>query len=601
MKARTCSRAALLLAGALVAGAGALGASSETFAGTIAGQVTNPAGLPQMGATILLLNGLDRVVNRSLSDEAGSFLFDSLPPGVYSLRVTLASFLPALKRNIVVQPGMRSLLSVNLAGVLSSIELVYSTQGARSVMSNDWKWALRGAPAVRPALRFTPETTVAEAGSAPNRLEGVFSETRGVVKVSAGDQARVSPYSNEPDLGTAFALATSLFGKNSVHLSGNFGYSAGAGTPAAGFRTSFSRGEGRRSPEVNLTLRQLYLPSRAGGGPFSGGQGAIPALRTMSVGLMDRLKLTPALEVDYGFSLETVSFLQTLNYFSPYARATYDMARFGIVGFAFSSGVPPAHFFAPQSGVSGDLQQDLAALSAFPRVSLRDGRVRVQREGTWEASYRKTIGSRTFSRAGYMESVRNAALTMVSPGAGAVATADLLPDLLSDSSVFNVGDYSSAGYMAAAAQPIGQSLSLTVMGGSGGALIPAGAVVASDAGELRRSLRHGQRRWLAAKLNAKLPRAGTQFTASYRWTGGRSITAPHAYLTEGSMVPEIGLNLHVRQPIPGVTGDRGRLELTGDVRNLLGQGYLTMSDGRGTEALLLHTPRSVRGGFSFIF
>jgi hypothetical protein len=46
---------------------------------------------------------------------------------------------------------------------------------------------------------------------------------------------------------------------------------------------------------------------------------------------------------------------------------------------------------------------------------------------------------------------------------------------------------------------------------------------------------------------------------------------------------------------------RGRLELTGDVRNLLGQGYLGVSTGKNADAVLMHTPRSIRGGVSFIF
>jgi hypothetical protein len=61
------------------------------------------------------------------------------------------------------------------------------------------------------------------------------------------------------------------------------------------------------------------------------------------------------------------------------------------------------------------------------------------------------------------------------------------------------------------------------------------------------------------------------------------------------------LNLYVRQPIPRFLGMRSRVEITGDVRNLLGQGYLPVSRARGADALLLHTPRSVRGGLSFIF
>ena len=122
-----------------------------------------------------------------------------------------ACFLPALRRNILVQPGVRSLLNVNLAGVLSSVEIFYSTTGGRAVMSDEWKWALRSASATRPVLRLRPAIDISAPAERRNSTSA-FSETRGVVRVSAGDQGAASQLGYESDLGTAFALATSVFG-----------------------------------------------------------------------------------------------------------------------------------------------------------------------------------------------------------------------------------------------------------------------------------------------------------------------------------------------------------------------------------------------------
>ncbi len=600
MIARTRARAIVGLA-ALFLVCSAAAAPSGKLSGTIVGYVTNSVGSPQMGASVLLFNGLDRLVVRALTDEYGSFLFDSLTPGSYSVRVTLASFLPALKRNIVVQPGTRSLLSINLATVLSSIELVYSATGSGSVMSDDWKWVLRSSSSTRPVLRYSPRITIAEPGGRRSSAESLFSDTRGIVKFSAGDQGNVSQLGNEPDLGTAFALATSVFGNNQIHVSGNFGYSSATGIPAAGFRTSYSRGsQGHSSAQVNLTMRQLYLPSRVGAGLISGQQGGAPALRTMSVGVLDRRQIADGLKLEYGFTLESVTFLNTLNYFSPYGRLSYDLGERGVLEFAFNSGLPPAEFFASQKDGTGDLQQDLAALSLFPRVSLRNGRARVQRAENFELAYHTTIGSRTYAVAAYRESMTNAALTMVA-GPGVVPAADLLPDLLSNSSVFNVGDYSSAGYMASVTQAFGERMALTLAGGSGSALIPARSDLQAASGdELRRLLQHGQRRWVSLRYSATVPVTRTLFTTSYRWADGRSLTAPHLYLTQ-PLRTDIGWNVHVRQPVPVVSAVRGRLEITADLRNLLAQGYLPLSTSGSRRALLLHTPRSVRGGFNFIF
>src|SRR5258708_33113685 len=99
-------------------------ASPAKLSGTLAGFIQDTAGVPQMGATVLLFNRYDRLIERVITGATGDFLFSSLPPDTYSMRVTLASFMPAVKRSIFVQPGMRSVLSINLASMLSSIELV---------------------------------------------------------------------------------------------------------------------------------------------------------------------------------------------------------------------------------------------------------------------------------------------------------------------------------------------------------------------------------------------------------------------------------------------------------------------------------------------
>src|SRR5437016_2492839 len=116
-------------------------ASPARLTGSIAGIVRDNGGIPQMGATVLLLNRYERIVQRAITDEKGLFGFDALLPDLYSVRITLASFVPAAKHKIAVQPGMQSLLYVNMASLLSSIELVYAAPGQGALMSDDWRWA----------------------------------------------------------------------------------------------------------------------------------------------------------------------------------------------------------------------------------------------------------------------------------------------------------------------------------------------------------------------------------------------------------------------------------------------------------------------------
>src|SRR5215469_3907561 len=103
----------------LVVGVACLGAPVESWAGApiklsgaIGGIVTNASGDAQMGASVVLYDRLERVSGRVFTDERGEFRFPALFPEIYSVRVTLANFVPALKKDILVQPGMRAMLNV---------------------------------------------------------------------------------------------------------------------------------------------------------------------------------------------------------------------------------------------------------------------------------------------------------------------------------------------------------------------------------------------------------------------------------------------------------------------------------------------------------
>ena len=44
-----------------------------------------------------------------------------------------------------------------------------------------------------------------------------------------------------------------------------------------------------------------------------------------------------------------------------------------------------------------------------------------------------------------------------------------------------------------------------------------------------------------------------------------------------------------------------RMEASAEMRNLLAEGYMPFAMRDGRQVLLMHTPRSFRGGLSFIF
>src|SRR5579871_5599628 len=196
--------ASSLMAVMVLSASTSFAAEPTPLAGSIAGFVRDSTGIPQMGATVLLFNRSERLILKTITNERGIFGFSLLNPDLYSVRVSLASFVPAMKQKIAVQPGMQSLLYVDLASVLSSIELVYAVPGQGALMSDDWKWTLRGSLATRSVLRLTPEMSVSD----PNKRDkpagtSVFSDTYGVLRVSAGDPGSLGGTISQPDLGTA--------------------------------------------------------------------------------------------------------------------------------------------------------------------------------------------------------------------------------------------------------------------------------------------------------------------------------------------------------------------------------------------------------------
>jgi hypothetical protein len=591
--------AALLLSSTL-----AFSANPPKLAGSIAGIVRNNAGIPQMGATVLLFDKYEKLLQRALTNERGAFGFETLLPDLYSVRVSLASFMSVMKQKIAVQAGLQSLLYINLSNLLSSIELVYALPGKGALMSDDWKWTLKTANATRPILRFNPDDMGISRTPDPRRSAStIFSDTRGMLTLSGGDSGTLAAPSEQQDLGTAFALATSLFGRNQLQVSGNLGYAIHTGMPTAGFRTSYRR-EGM-GPEISVTMRQIYLPTRAGMSQVSG-QDGLPALRSTSVAMTDRAAITDNLLLEYGVSLDSVSLIGHLNYLSPFARATYDLGKIGTVQFAYSSGGAPAELarrpgaaMTPEIHVDGiGLSENLAALALSPKVSMFDGRIKVQRTQNFELGYEKIAGSRTFDVSLYREVVSNGALMMSAPD-DLFPPGDVLPDISSNSSIVNIGGYERYGYAASMTQSLGDNLEVGGSAGRTGVLTAGEQEIMPTADDVRSRVRMGQRFWGSARASATLPYAATKITSTYEWTDYSALMPTHYYLTQKAY-PEPGLNIHIQQPIPAFAGLPGRLEATLDMRNVMAQGYLHLSTAE-RRVLLMQNPRALRAGLSFIF
>ena len=358
----------LLLATAFLAAAPLAG----TVVGSMSGLVRDDQGVPQIGAMVTLLTPEGRSLRRVYTNERGGFVINDLFPGFYGLQITVPSLLPALKEKILVQPGLRSYLDVRLANLLTSIQLVYPAGGPLRDMSEEWKWVLRTASATRPVLRLSPWDDK-ETRSVLRRFNGAFDDIQGMVQLSAGDGGGASGFGSESDLGTAFAVATSLFGNSNLMVSGNLGYDATRGSPSAGFHTSYSREMPYGAqPEVSVTVRQLLRPMQAGQALFGPANRNTAVLQTLTFGFQDHVPLGDLVQLEYGFQYDSISFLDRMNYVSPFGKLSYRLNDGTKVILRYAGGVPRMD---SGFGAEGALSRNLSALALYPRLSLLGGQI----------------------------------------------------------------------------------------------------------------------------------------------------------------------------------------------------------------------------------
>ena len=123
----------------------------------------DPKGTPQMGATVSISaeNLLSFAPTELLTNDRGRFATATLAPGMYSVKVTLAGFLPAIQQHIQVSDQQTTLLEIVLGSVLSSFEKLRK-QPAEQLASDEWIWVLRSSSATRSILRWQDGTVIVE-------------------------------------------------------------------------------------------------------------------------------------------------------------------------------------------------------------------------------------------------------------------------------------------------------------------------------------------------------------------------------------------------------------------------------------------------------
>ena len=530
--------------------------------GAISGYVRNASGTPQMGAVVQILGSAHRSFT-VFTDAAGYYTATGLLPGLYTLKVTAPSFLPALREKVGLRPGATLSINVTLSTLLGVMQL----GPVRNLPDDDdWKWTLRSV-ANRPILRVFSDP------NAPAEKQG--HDMRGSLSFLAGSAA--GGYGTGSDMSTAFSFERSIFSDGHLAFSGNVGY--GSTLPAAVLHTSYShRMLDGSTPTVGLTVRR-FAPSDP--------NLHNAALQAIALSAADDLTLGDVLELKFGSELQTIQFLGHLNAFRPYGSADLHLSPNTVVEYAYTTSRPDLRAEKGFDSAPADLSE------SNPRVSLLGFTPQMESTHHQEISISQRVGKNSLQFAAFSDRIGGTALT----GTGEVTAAGgfLLPDISSGTFSYAGPNLDTNGLRVVLRHKFSSDLTATVDYAFGGVLDLSRPDVPLQSAQQWISTQ--RRHAVAAKLSGTVPRTHTRWIASYRWINGPAVTPVDMFNTSAGQSDPY-LNLFIRQPIPSLGG---HMEALIDIRNLLAQGYIPVLGQDGQTVYLVDSARSVRGGFAFNF
>jgi len=558
------------------------GAQSQPLLGRLAGVVRDGADTPQMGAVVQLIREEQPAssVLQFLTNTRGVFQDQRLAPGLYTVRVTLAGFLPSLEQHVRVAPNLTTVVRIKLESMFASLDQLRRPPSA-PLETDDWKWVLRSAQAMRPVLQWVESqsprsATTADAGSPGG--------SHGRLELTTGTRHPGLPSNLADFAGTAFAYDQLLGSRDHIIFAGQMSYDrAPAGGLAMIWLPAASLSGGTRS---TLVFRQSKL----------GSQGQV--FRSARLDQSGATALGDRVLLRYGAEYLMVNLHSSA--FSLRPRAEINLRLNGQWTASLITAAQPGE--ALLSGAqsregdqeSANLSSALDQFDAFPSLLWRNGRPVLESGWHEELAAERKLGARgSLQFALFHDGSSHVAIY----GQGKNPAADnFLNDFFLDGFVADAGSLHSWGSRIALRKELAAGLEIRFIYTTADALVP-GASGEVAPGDLRDSLSQRRRHSLSSGVQARLPRLGSRMNASYTWIDGNLLSSLDSY-GESLYRTEPYLHLGLRQPLPKFA--LGRWELLADCQNLLAQGYVPVS---GSQSRVAYVPsfRTFRGGLSVQF
>ena len=566
--------------------------------GKVSGRVTDSAGKPIMGATVLLTgagidstnNLLEGSLNRVFTDAEGNFAINKVTPGWYSLQVISPSKLPGYRSRVEVMPGATTREAFALADILSGVRWQRPANDLRA-WSQGWKWILRTSESTRPILRYTK----ADPDRTKDAKQTPLPARRMVAMVP--DQGGADGLSQDSGTATVAAYLHSLDANSDVLVAGSVNRSSVDGSSViADYRRGFLN---RNHEEISLAVHQLNMQSAADLVTAANGRD-VPMSRGMVLRYVQTRQLSGALTLTAGVEMRYLNSVSDASTMDPEIDLEYTLDPSTVLSLSYGS--------ASQDQADTMIRR-IGNLNAFPQITMSNFRPRLENARHAEVRLqRKLRPSSRIEFAAYHDAFQDVAVW----GVGGVQelrdsspAGNILITPGGSRAVLNAGHYGSSGTEISYDQKLGPRSEAGVMYAIGSALVtdPSSAFSGGapvDAANLPDYVRAEFTQSISGRFSTFIPGLKTQIISSYSWIPSGRITVVDPY-GQGRMACQPFLGVQVRQPLPKIDMLPLQIVAIADFRNLLGQGSVSVRQADGRSVVLTPAYQSIRGGFAVQF